>query len=137
MARQHQHVEAKQPFTIRTRDICGLMAVLLVGAALVYTAFMRGAHPSGNLSVAAFVIGAILVTVGYGTGSVIDRIGRRHPFLTKKRNHPLAFVVLVPVMVMGILLLWWERDKVVEDVTDGTKTILVEVNERVDMLGMP
>ena len=72
----------KVPTTdIRVRDIFALLATVIAGAGLIYTAYMRGAPPSGNLAVAGFIAAAVLLFFGYGGGMMMDRLAAKHPSL--------------------------------------------------------
>ncbi len=120
---------------IRCRDIAALVAVIIAAAGMIYTAYMRGAPPSGNLAVAGFIVAAVILFFGYGGGMLMDRLGARHPMLVRRFHHPLVFIVL-SVLVTCAALYGWERRQTIMDGLQQTLARLIdEVDRRIGQVG--
>jgi hypothetical protein len=112
----------------RVRDIAALFGVIIAGAGMIYTAYMRGAPPSGHLAVAGFIVAAVILFFGYGGGMLMDRLGAKHPILVRRFHHPLVFIVL-SVLLTGAALYGWERR---ESIVKGLQQTLTNLLETVD-----
>ena len=119
----------KLPATdVRVRDLAAILATVVAGSGLIYTAYMRGAPPSGNLAVAGFIVAAVLLFFGYGGGMMMDRLGARHPVLVRRYNHPLVFIMLSVALTFAAL--WgWERR---EDILSGLKSTGIHLLDQID-----
>jgi len=117
---------------VRVRDLAAILATIIAGSGLIYTAYMRGAAPSGNLAVAAFIAAAVLLFFGYGGGMLMDRLGARHPILIRRYNHPLLFIVLCVALTFALLWGWDRREQLLAGLENTGVRMLHQIDRKVE-----
>ena len=121
---------------VRFRDVSAVCSVLMIGGALIFTILENGAPPSGNLSVAALIIGTTMLVIGYGGGVILDKLGKKYPVLVRSHNRPLVLIAVVVIMAVGLFFVWNNRANVADKLKDSARSVLTQVNEQVDQIGL-
>lgn len=119
---------------VRVRDLAAMLATIIAGSGLIYTAYMRGAPPSGNLAVAGFIAAAVLLFFGYGGGMLMDRLGAKHPILIRRYNHPLVFITLSVALTFAVLWSWDRREQLLTNFQHAGDSLLFQVDRAVHKL---
>lgn len=121
---------------LRTRDLFGFFAVLLMGSALLYTALSRDAS-AASLSLGAFLLAGMLLLAGYGGAFFVDRLSQRYESLKSKKHRPVVLGALVVLAIIGGVLFAREPRRAMAGIRETTSQVIDFVDRQRAQFGLP
>ena len=129
--------ESREPRRfLRTRDLFGFLAVLLMGAALIYTALSREAS-TASLSLAAFLLAGLLLLTGYGGAYFLDRLSQKYRALSSKKHRPIVLGGPIVLAIVGGVLFVREPKRAMAGIRETTAQVVDFVDRQRAHFGLP
>ena len=124
--------EVNRPKTLRGRDICTILAVVIVGLGMINIVLSQNTNAAGVIAVGTVLAAVGLLVIGFGGGWLVDRFTRRHPWIARNHFSTVVFLLAPPLLVLLGVMLWRQRDTIVDDARDSAGIVMTKL-ERVVM----